>query len=279
MRSALLRYSLIIAGVVAIVGTTWAGDDAADQAKKPEATPSTLEAAKKDGDVAGAAVQMDQPDDAVVFQRAVNSIVALRTIDRNWDNREAAGVVIDEKRGDILTAYHVIGDDRLALAYLPVRDKGGHIITNRDHYVLRAQEDGCIVLGSDKTRDLALLRWKMPHMGLKALSLGKTAGPGQAVFGIGNGAGMLWRYTPGSVRSVGKENYTDNDGGAVSACIVSSTLAVDPGDSGGGLISRSGELLGVMVSYRKDLNLVSKSIDISEVKDFIREVREKRKEN
>jgi S1-C subfamily serine protease len=294
MRSQAMRYSMIAATVFGILGMAWGQDDVpppprpatprpaptdpsiTDQIKRAEEVLDTLKAISKKLEETKAA---EESDDSAAYHRAVGSIVSIIAIDRNWDTYQGAGIVIDEKRGDILTAYHVIGDDRPIVAILPERDKGGQVITAPDHYQ-NVLPSGCaVVLGWSKSRDLALIRWKTPHTGLKALPMAaQGAAPGRAVFGIGCGNNAWWQSSSGAIRSVATETYTSTDGLKVSARVISTTVPVNPGDSGGALISRSGELLGVMVSYRKDLNAVSKSIDLSEIRDFIKEIRKLRKE-
>ena len=287
MRNQMMRYSVIAVTTFVLIGTAWGLDDVpapskpaepsiTDQIKQAEDALNTLKAIRKKLEETKA----DEPDDAAAYNQAVGSIVSIMAIGRDWSEFQGAGIVIDEKRGDILTCYHLIGDDRLVMGVLPERDKNGQIITTVEHYGNRLIPAGClVVLGWDRTRDLALLRWKTPRTGLKALPIAaQGATPGKAVFGIGCGNDTWWQFSSGTVRSVGDESYTSSDGQKVGGRLINTSVPVNPGDSGGALISRSGELLGVMVSYRKDLNAVSKSIDVAEIRQFIAAIRKMRKE-
>lgn len=227
-------------------------------------------------------VRGDEPDNAEAYQRTVGSVVLISTVDRNWDTSFGTGIIIDAQRGDILTAYHVVGAGRLVVAITPALNKDGEIITDVHHYenATTAVAGRCIVLAQNVGHDLALIRLKTPRAGLKALPLAaKSASPGQPLFGIGHGAGMLWRFSGGTARSISDDSYTSSDGQKVSGRLLRTSCAVDPGDSGGPLVSRGGELLGVMVSMRKDLNLVQNSIDVSEVREFIQAARVMLKED
>jgi S1-C subfamily serine protease len=208
----------------------------------------------------------DEPDNSVAYQQVVGSVVYIKAIDRNWNFYSGTGVVVNAERGEILTAFHVI-KDCICAAMPPIRGKDGDIVTDPDRYESIDNSSQCVVVATLEGRDLALIRWKKPREGLKAIPVAaKSASPGTAVFCIGNGASMRFRYSGGSVRQLADESYTTSANQKINARILTTSCPIDGGDSGSPLVSRSGELLGIVSSTRTDLNQIHQSIDVSEIR-------------
>lgn len=208
----------------------------------------------------------DEPDNSVAYQQVVGSVVYIKAIDHNWNFYSGTGVVVNAERGEILTAFHVV-DDCLCAAMPPIRDKQGDIVTDPARYSNIDDASQCVVVATLEGRDLALIRWKQPRKGLKAIPVAaKSASPGQSLFCIGNGANMRFRYSGGSCRQVAEESYTTTADQKISAKILTTSCPIDGGDSGSPVLSRSGELLGIVSSTRKDLNQIHHSIDLSEIR-------------
>jgi hypothetical protein len=103
----------------------------------------------------------------------------------------------------------------------------------------------------------------------------QSAGPGDTVHSVGNSgvlAGKLWRYTAGKVRSVYQAEILTGAGRLI-ARVIETQSPINGGDSGGPLVNDRGELVGVVNSRQKEASLVSFSIDVSEVRAFLAEVR------
>jgi S1-C subfamily serine protease len=222
----------------------------------------------------------DEPDNSVAYQQVVGSVVYIKAIDRNWNFYSGTGVIVNAERSEILTAFHVIEPNCLCAAMPPIRDKDGDIVTDPNRYSDIDESTRCVVLALDEGRDLALIRWKKPRTGLKAIPVAaKSASPGTSVFCIGNGASMRFRYSGGSVRQLANESYTTSANQKISARILTTSCPIDGGDSGSPLVSRNGELLGIVSSTRTGLNQIHQSIDLSEIRhvlDWWEGVREKK---
>jgi serine protease Do/serine protease DegQ len=135
-----------------------------------------------------------------------------------------SGVIVDAKRGYVLTNQHVIqAAETIA-------------VTLRDGRQLEAR-----VLGSDPETDVALLQ--IPADGLAALRLGDSdrLAVGDFVVAIGNPFGLGHTVTSGIVSALGRaglgiEGYED---------FIQTDASINPGNSGGALVNLRGELIGL----------------------------------
>jgi serine protease Do/serine protease DegQ len=135
-----------------------------------------------------------------------------------------SGVIIDARKGYLLTNHHVIEDaDQIT-------------VTLRDQRQFQAT-----VVGTDSEVDLALLRIKAD--GLTALPVADSDAlrVGDFVVAIGNPFGLGQTVTYGIVSALGRtglgiegyENFIQTD------------ASINPGNSGGPLVNMRGELVGI----------------------------------
>jgi serine protease Do len=207
-------------------------------------------------------------DDAS-YRRAVDSVVIVIAFDKDWEPAYGTGVIIDAAKGYVLTAYHVIGADRVVAVVMPIR-RDGEIVTDPTAYTTGLK---CVVAARDTKRDLALLRIKPPLTPLTALPLAaKSASPGAAVFTIGGDMSKsLWRFSAGHIRQVYADSWKFASGQEVSARVAEMTVPINPGDSGGPIINQANEVVGINSATNKDASLTSKGIDVTEIKAFLSE--------
>jgi serine protease Do len=141
--------------------------------------------------------------------------------------------------------------------------KDGHIITN-DHVVRGASDvevafaDGSTepaeVVGADPNSEIAVL--KVNRDGLPAATF-KTDEPpivGQLAVAIGSPAGFEATVTSGVVSAVGREfpeelTRGDNQAAAALSDLIQTDAAISPGNSGGALVDRDGNIVGINVAY------------------------------
>ena len=137
-----------------------------------------------------------------------------------------SGVVVSPD-GIILTNNHVIdGASRIDAVI-----NGGRPIRMR-------------VLGRDPDTDLAVLRAETTER-LIAASLGnsKTVAPGQVAIAIGNPLGFQSTVTAGIVSAVGRTLH--GEGGRLIGDVIQTDAALNPGNSGGPLVSSAGLVIGI----------------------------------
>ncbi|MBI5747315.1 MAG: trypsin-like peptidase domain-containing protein, partial [Nitrospirae bacterium] len=138
-----------------------------------------------------------------------------------------SGSMID-KKGDILTNYHVVeGAQRLD-------------VTLSDGSKWEAK-----VVGTDPSNDLAVIRIDVPQEKLKVIPLGDSSGlkVGQKVLAIGNPFGLERTLTIGIVSSLGRTMRATN--GRLMREIIQTDAAINPGNSGGPLLNSDGKMIGV----------------------------------
>mgnify|MGYP001619181560 FL=1 len=138
-----------------------------------------------------------------------------------------SGSIID-KKGDILTNYHVVeGAQRLD-------------VTLSDGTKWEAK-----IIGVDPSNDLAVIRIDAPQGKLKIIPLGDSGGlkVGQKVLAIGNPFGLERTLTIGIVSSLGRTMRATN--GRLMREIIQTDAAINPGNSGGPLLDSDGKMIGV----------------------------------
>ena len=145
---------------------------------------------------------------------------------RRYRDVQAAGsgVIIDAKRGLVVTNHHVIAQARKV------------VITLQDRRTFDAD-----FLGSDPTTDIALL--KIDADNLTELSLGDSdeLQVGDFVIAIGNPFGLGQTVTSGIVSALGRNEV----GIAGAEDFIQTDASINPGNSGGALIDIEGNLIGI----------------------------------
>ena len=159
------------------------------------------------------------------------------------------GCIID-KRGIILTSSHVV-------------DEGKNVIvtmSNGQDYTARVLKR----LGENK--DIALLKIDVP-VDLKTVKLGNSEKikVGQKVLAIGNPFGFNGTLTQGIISRI---DYAKNR--------IQTDAAINPGSSGGPLLNKSGEIIGInQAIYNPDNNIsnigIGFAIPINLVKEYLLE--------
>ncbi len=166
--------------------------------------------------------------DSVVFISTSNKVVDYYTLTKYTIPRGSGSGFIWDKKGDIVTNYHVIA--------------GASNATVKLH---NGKSYKAYLVGVYPRRDIAVLRIDAPKKELKPVKLGNSSNlqVGQNVYIIGNPFGLDWTMTKGIVSALNRKVPT-NDGMLLSGAI-QTDAAINPGNSGGVMLDSSGEVIGV----------------------------------
>ncbi len=154
------------------------------------------------------------------------------------------GSIID-RRGDILTAEHVVGGATSVTARL------------QDGTVRKAR-----ILGSDSSSDLAVLKIDPAGLDLHVVALGSSSSLriGDPVFAIGDPFRFARSLSGGLVSGVDRTIVAPN--GFTVAHAIQTDAAFNPGNSGGPLLDASGRLVGVVDQIANGGSQVSTSTGV-----------------
>ena len=128
--------------------------------------------------------------------------------------------------GLIVTNFHVVGDARAVRVAMP----DGSVDEGR-------------VLGSDPDTDIALVRAGGSFANVAPLGDSKRLRRGQIAIAIGNPLGFEWTVTAGVVSALGRSMRATT--GRLIDDVIQTDAALNPGNSGGPLVSSAGEVIGV----------------------------------
>ncbi|OGT37065.1 MAG: hypothetical protein A3F12_01080 [Gammaproteobacteria bacterium RIFCSPHIGHO2_12_FULL_38_14] len=136
----------------------------------------------------------------------------------------ASGVIIDAKRGYILTNAHVVNDAQSVVVTL---HDGRHFTAK--------------IIGIDKPSDIALLQIKADNLIAAPIGDSSKLKVGDFVAAIGNPFGLNQTVTSGIISALerttlGIENYEN---------FIQTDAPINPGNSGGALINMEGQLIGI----------------------------------
>lgn len=165
-----------------------------------------------------------------VTERVGPAVVRVETGAKTSNPRQRAGLgsgIVISPDGLVLTNSHVVGNSR----HIRLRDTEGVVTEAR-------------VLGADPDTDLALLRADGAR-DLRYAGLGnsKNLKRGQLVVAIGNPLGFESTVTAGVVSALGRSIRSES--GRSIEDVIQTDAALNPGNSGGPLVSSRGEVIGI----------------------------------
>ena len=236
-RSRRRRRRVLLYVAVAVVAVLGLGAWLLWPAGPPPLTPADVDKAVQRGLQQAQEQQRNAPPDATVADHTITPslviVTAQRTDPGNIDTRLGSGVVINAA-GAVLTALHVVeGASRIQLAFADGTTAGATVL------VTKAESD-IAVLAPDQLPDLVV-----PAV---------MAGPppvGDAVYAVGNPLGLTHSLTAGIVSATDRSIPTGR--GELSG-LIQFDAAVNPGNSGGPLLNRAGQVVGIVTALANPAN-------------------------
>ena len=165
-----------------------------------------------------------------VTERVGGAVVRVETGSQSSNGRERGGLgsgIVISPDGLVLTNSHVVGTSK----QIRLRSNEGFVTEAR-------------ILGTDPDTDLALLRADSPRdLSFASLGDSKNLRRGQLVVAIGNPLGFESTVTAGVVSALGRS--IRSVGGRTIEDVIQTDAALNPGNSGGPLVSSRAEVIGI----------------------------------
>jgi S1-C subfamily serine protease len=168
---------------------------------------------------------------AVVYQRILPSLVAVEATGPSTKDGESSlgtGVIVNA-RGSILTAFHVVDG-----------------ATNVRVSFVDGTRSPAEVVSADPVHDIAVLAAERSPEVIVPAVLGGGARVGDDVYAAGNPFGYIDSLTSGVVS--GLDRTVESNDGKTLRGLIQFDAAVNPGNSGGPLLNRGGQVIGIVTA-------------------------------
>lgn len=207
----------------------------------------------------------------------INSTVAVLGENSNFgsgvvlSDEMVSELQLDKKFGKgffVATVEHVVSENQ-EYAVIFYDQTGSGLDTN--------EITMAIVLETDKTKDLALLKitTKPDYVtGSRLHTFRDDVAIGDDVQAVGHPNEMWWTYTRGYISQF-RENYEwvyDDASAPMKADVIQTQTPITTGNSGGPLFSKTGKVLGLNAFGDPEFQSINFAIHADEIKDFIGEL-------
>jgi S1-C subfamily serine protease len=136
--------------------------------------------------------------------------------------------------------------------------------------LLNENEIEGIILGEDPDTDLAILKINTEGYSVARLGDASHLQIGQFVIAIGNPYGYQHTVTTGVVSALGRTLQTQS--GKLVDNVIQSDAALNPGNSGGPMITTDGDVIGVNTAMIQGAQGLSFSVDINTAKEIAQQL-------
>jgi S1-C subfamily serine protease len=136
--------------------------------------------------------------------------------------------------------------------------------------LLNENEIEGFLIGKDPDTDLAILKIYSEGYSVAKLGNAQELQIGQLVIAIGNPLGYQHTVTTGVVSALGRTLRTQS--GRLVDNVIQSDAALNPGNSGGPMITTDGEVIGVNTAIIQGAQGLSFSVDVNTAKEIARQL-------
>ena len=146
-----------------------------------------------------------------------------------------------------------------------------HVIRNADRIKVRladGRERKALVIGTDVATDIALLKIEADHLNAVPFGDSDAVHVGDSVIAIGNPLEYEHSVTAGIVSAKGRKVYGDQP----FEDFIQTDAAINRGNSGGPLLNKSGEVIGVNTVIRVDSRGISFAVPSNVVKRVVEQL-------
>lgn len=190
-------------------------------------------------------------------EKTKNAVVKIDVFKRDKNNvLRAAGSgsgFIFSSDGLIFTNSHVVdGAEKIMISLLNENEIEG------------------ILIGKDPDTDLAILKINSEGYSVAKLGDAQHLQIGQFIIAIGNPYGYQHTVTTGVVSALGRTLQTQS--GRLVDNVIQSDAALNPGNSGGPMITTDGEVIGVNTAMIQGAQGLSFSVDINTAKEIAQQL-------
>jgi len=171
----------------------------------------------------------------LVYQFILPSLVFIHTKGKNPDDKEGSGVgsgVVINEQGDILTSLHVVaGATKIEIIFA-------------DGTKAEAQ-----VIAEEPENDIAVLHPSQPPELIVPAILGNPNAMrvGDQTFAVGNPLGLAGSMSAGVISGFDRSLPASDTGQRLEG-LIQFDAAVNPGNSGGPLLNRQGQVIGIVTA-------------------------------
>ncbi len=178
---------------------------------------------------------------------------AVSRIERSGANSGHGSGFAISPDGLIVTNNHVVGDARTVVVKTP---DGGRVEGR--------------VLGRDEDTDLALIRANDWAGAWAQLADSKALKRGHVAIAIGNPLGFEWTVTAGVVSALGRSMRAAS--GRLMDDIIQTDAALNPGNSGGPLVSSAGQIIGVNTAVIRGAQSIAFAVASNTAKHVVSDI-------
>jgi|TARA_B100001964_G_scaffold4218_1_gene4566 S1-C subfamily serine protease len=206
-----------------------------------------------------------------IYEKNASSVVY---IGNKKGNSMGTGSLIDNKKGWIITNWHVIEKaETVAVWFKPEENMDESRLLYQPNFVGK-------IIKEDKRKDLALIEVQGIPKNIKNLVFGKTTDVsiGSIVYSIGHPKGETWSFNSGMVSQM-REKYRwryEEGNSWHNANVIQHEVPTNPGNSGGPLFNEKGLLVGIN-TFLHEGQLINFSVAVDEVNKFL--LQEEKEEN